>query len=454
VTSVRADSAPCNPLLTEKTEGTQEPQESCKFGDHDAADEPVGGGATDAPSIAGPNAAPRRLDASKETEGTQEPQESWRSLEDDASDEPGIEMAGHYPFAPDFAEMRQRRRQPYDRSGGHMSRHLRIAPAVGLAIGLMTLAGTAQALDEVTFGTNWKAEAEHGGFYQAVAEGIYERYGLDVTIRPGGPQVNHGQLLAAGTIDFNMEGGMFGPFNYVQNEIPMVAVAATFQKDPQILMAHPEQGFETLADLKGHPILISQDARIGFWQWLKTAHGFTDDQIRPYTFNPAPFLADKSAIQQGYVTSEPFAIEREGGFTPKVFLLADAGYNPYSTIIETSWRLVEDNPDLVQRFVDASIEGWYSYLYGDPGPANELIKRDNPEMTDEQIAYSIEKMKEYGIVDSGDALDLGIGAMTDERWRSFFDFTARVGLYPADLDLSRAYTTQFVNKKVGMDLKD
>jgi NitT/TauT family transport system substrate-binding protein len=233
-----------------------------------------------------------------------------------------------------------------------------------------------------------------------------------------------------------------------------VAVAATFQKDPQILMAHPEQGFETLADLKGHPILISQDARIGFWQWLKTAHGFTDNQIRPYTFNPAPFLADKSAIQQGYVTSEPFAIEREGGFTPKVFLLADAGYNPYSTIIETSWQLVEDNPDLVQRFVDASIEGWYSYLYGDPGPANELIKKDNPEMTDEQIAYSIEKMKEYGIVDSGDALDLGIGAMTDERWRSFFDFTARAGLYPADLDLARAYTTQFVNKKVGMDLKD
>ena len=335
-----------------------------------------------------------------------------------------------------------------------MSRHLRIAPALGLAIGLTTIAHSAQALDEVTFGTNWKAEAEHGGFYQAVAEGIYERYGLDVTIRPGGPQVNHSQLLAAGTIDFNMEGGMFGPFNYVQNDIPMVAVAAAFQKDPQILMAHPEQGFETLADLKGHPILISQDARIGFWQWLKTAHGFTDDQIRPYTFNPAPFLADKSAIQQGYVTSEPFAIEREGGFTPKVFLLADAGYNPYSTIIETSWQLVEDNPDLVQRFVDASIEGWYSYLYGDPGPANELIKRDNPEMTDAQIAYSIEKMKEYGIVDSGDALDLGIGAMTDERWRSFFDFTARAGLYPADLDLSRAYTTQFVNKKVGMDLKD
>jgi NitT/TauT family transport system substrate-binding protein len=334
-----------------------------------------------------------------------------------------------------------------------MSKHLRIAPAAGLAIGLATMAGTAQALDEVTFGTNWKAQAEHGGFYQAVADGIYEKYGLDVTIRPGGPQVNHSQLLAAGTIDFNMGGGLFGAFNYVQNDIPMVVVAATFQKDPQILMAHPDQGFETLADLKGHPILISQDARTGYWEWLKSAYGFTDDQIRPYTFNPAPFLADQRAIQQGYLTSEPFAIEREGGFTPQVFLLADHGYSPYSTVIETSWQLVEENPDLVQRFVDASIEGWYSYLYGDPSPANALIKKDNPEMTDEQIAYSIEKLKAYGIVDSGEALELGIGAMTDERWQSFFKFAADAGLYPQDLDLSRAYTTEFVNNKVGMELK-
>ena len=334
-----------------------------------------------------------------------------------------------------------------------MSKHLRIAAALGLAIGLATLAGTAHALDEVTFGTNWKAQAEHGGFYQAVADGTYEKYGLDVTIRAGGPQVNHSQLLAAGTIDFNMGGGLFGAFNYVQNDIPMVVVAATFQKDPQILMAHPDQGLETLADLKGRPILISQDARTGYWEWLKAAYGFTDDQIRPYTFNPAPFLADKSAIQQGYLSSEPYAVEREGGFTPQVFLLADAGYDPYSTTIETSWQLVEENPDLVQRFVDATIEGWYNYLYGDPGPGNALIKQDNPEMTDEQLAYSIEKMKAYGIVDSGEALEVGIGAMNDERWQSFFKFAADAGLYPADLDLARAYTTQFVNKKVGMELK-
>jgi NitT/TauT family transport system substrate-binding protein len=325
--------------------------------------------------------------------------------------------------------------------------------AILAGLGVITLSGPGLALDEVTFGTNWKAQAEHGGFYQAVAAGIYEKHGLDVTIRPGGPQVNHAQLLAAGKIDFNMGGNLFEQFNFVQNDIPMVTVAAIFQKDPQILMAHPDQGYDDLADLKGHPILISQDARTTYWQWLKAAYGFTDDQIRPYTFNSAPFLADKTAIQQGYLTSEPFSIERQAGFTPKVFLLADYGYDTYSTIIETSWQLVHDDPDLVQRFIDASIEGWYGYLYGDPSAANELIKQDNMDMTDEQIAYSIEKLKEYGIVDSREAKELGIGAMTEERWQDFFDFAAGAGLYPADLDLSKAYTLQFVNQKLGMALK-
>lgn len=325
--------------------------------------------------------------------------------------------------------------------------------AFTVAVGLLLANGSAQALDEVTFGTNWKAQAEHGGFYQAVATGIYEKHGLDVTVRPGGPQVNHKQLLIAGKIDFNMGGNMFGAFNYAQNDIPMVAVAAIFQKEPQILMAHPGVGHDSLEALNGKPILVSNDARLSFWQWLKISYGFTDDQIRPYTFNPAPFLADDQAIQQGYVTSEPFAIEQQGGFEPVVFLLADHGYDSYSTTIETSRQLVEDNPDLVQRFVDASIEGWYSYLYGDPTPGNELIKQDNPEMTDEQIAYSIDKLNDYGILDSRDALELGIGAMTDERWQGFFKFAADAELYPADLDISKIYTLQFVNQKVGMDLK-
>ena len=321
------------------------------------------------------------------------------------------------------------------------------------ALTLLALPGPALALDEVTFGTNWKAQAEHGGFYQAVATGIYEKHGLDVTIRPGGPQVNHRQLLLAGKIDFNMAGNMFAAFNNAQNDIPTVMVAAIFQKEPQILMAHPGVGHDSLEDLVGKPILISNDARLTFWAWLKATYGYTDDQIRPYTFNSAPFLADEQAIQQGYVTSEPFAIQREGGFAPVVHLLADSGYTSYSTMIETMRATTEENPDLVQRFVDASIIGWYSYLYGDPAPANALIKADNPDMTDEQIAFSIETLKSYGIVDSGDSEELGIGAMTEARWNDFLAFAKDAGIYPPGLDISGVYSLEFVNKTVGMDMK-
>ena len=313
--------------------------------------------------------------------------------------------------------------------------------------------GPAAALDEITFGTNWKAQAEHGGYYQAVATGIYEDYGLDVTIRPGGPQVNHGQLLAAGRIDFNMGGNMFTSFNYVENDIPAVTIAAIFQKEPQVLLAHPDQGIESFADLRDKTILVGQGGRITYWRWLKSEFGLSDDQLEPYTFNPAPFLADTDKVQQGYVTSEPFAILREGGFEPVVLMMADAGYDTYSTTIVGMRPFIDANRDAVQRFVDASILGWYDYLYGDPAPANALILEENPDMTPAQLAFSLEKMKEYGIVDSGDALELGIGAMTEARWASFWEKTVDWGVYPEDMDYRQAYTLEFVNEGVGLDLK-
>lgn len=299
-------------------------------------------------------------------------------------------------------------------------------------------------LTAVTYGTNWYAQAEHGGFYQAVATGIYEEHGLDVTIQMGGPQVNGTQLLMGGAIDFFMGYGSLA-IKSIEEGIPTITVASMFQKDPQILMAHPGTA-ETLEDLQGRPVFISSAANTTYWPFLRAKFGFTDDMIRPYNFNPGPFLADEEAAQQGYLSSEPLAIAKEGGFEPIVFLLADQGYSPYSTTIECKRELVEQDPDLVQRFVDASIKGWYSYLYGDPAPGNELIKEANPEMTDEQIAYGIEKMKEYGIVDSGDAQDLGIGAMTDERWQDFFDTMASEGVFAPETDYTQAYTLEFVNK--------
>jgi len=330
-----------------------------------------------------------------------------------------------------------------------MRRHYRYATGLLLAA---VMAVPAAAADKVSFGTDWKAQAEHGGFYQALAAGLYAKHGLEVTLRPGGPQVNHAQLLAAGRLDFNMSSNSFIALNYAKENIPMVAVAALFQKDPTVLIAHPGQGNDSLAALKGKPVMIGADARVSWWLFLKAKFGLTDDQIRPYTFSVAPFLANKAAVQQGYLGSEPFVIEREG-VKPVVMLLADAGYSSYGAMIQTSQKLVREKPAVVQRFVDASIEGWYSYLYGDPAPGNALIKKDNPEMTDALIAFGIARMKDHGIVDSGDALAGGVGAMTDARWQDFHSVMAAQGLYPAGLDVKQAYTLDFVNKKVGMSLK-
>ena len=323
---------------------------------------------------------------------------------------------------------------------------------VMLVAGMLAAGGAALAEDKVSFGTDWKAEAEHGGYYQAIAAGIYKKHGLDVTLRQGGPQVNHAQLLAAGRLDFNEAPNSFIPLNFVAENIPMVAVAAMFQKDPAVLIAHPGIGNDSLAALKGKPIMIGADTRVGWWLFLKGKFGYSDAQIRPYTFNVAPFLVDEHAVQQGYVTSEPYIIEQHG-VTPVVLLLADAGYSSYGSIIQTSRQMVEQKPDLVQRFVDASIEGWASYLHGDPSPANALIKKDNPEMTDALLGYAIAKMKQYGIVDSGDATTLGVGVMTDARMKDFFDKMVRSGVTKANLDYRKSYTLQFVGKKVGLDLR-
>ena len=314
-------------------------------------------------------------------------------------------------------------------------------------------AAAQQRLDKVSFGTNWVAEAEHGGHYQALADGTYRRYGLDVTIVPGGPNVNNRILLPVGKLDFFMSANTLQSFDALEQSIPTLAVAAMFQKEPQVLIAHPGQGIEKFEDLKKLTLFVSKEGLASYFQWLKADFGFSEAQVKPYTFNPQPFLADKRSAMQGYVTSEPYAIEKQAGFKPKIFLIADQGFNSYSTLIETRRDLVEKKPDLVQRFVDASIIGWYNYLYGDNRAANALIRRHNPEMTDELIAYSIAKMKEYGIVDSGDAATLGIGAMTDARMKSFYDKMVRAGVTKPSIDLARSYTLQFVNKKVGLDLR-
>ena len=324
-----------------------------------------------------------------------------------------------------------------------------LTPAAVLAS--LLAATPAQALDKVRFGTNWVAEGEHGGFYQALADGTYKKYGLEVEIVPGGPNVNNRILLPVGKLDFFMSANSLQSFDAVAQNIPTLAVAASFQKDPQVLIAHPD--VKTFDALKTRTLFVSKEGMASYFQWLKADFGFNEAKVKPYTFNPQPFLADRHSAMQGYVTSEPFAIEKSAKFKPGVILLADYGFNSYSTLIETRRDVVDRKPDLVQRFVDASIVGWYHYLYGDNAPGNAMIKKLNPEMTDELLAYSVAKMKEYGIVDSGDTLRDGIGAMTDARVTSFFDKMVRAGVVRGDIDYRKTYTLRFINKGVGLDLR-
>ena len=308
-----------------------------------------------------------------------------------------------------------------------------------LVLAASALAAHAQAPDRLVFATDWFAQAEHGGFYQAVAEGIYRRHGLDVTIRMGGPQLNGLQLLAAGQLDVVM-GDALQVLSAVEQNVPVTAIAATFQKNPTVLIAHP--GVARIEDLKGRPIAVSAASNTTFWPWLKGRYGFTDDQKRPYAFSVQPFLVDPKLSQQGFATSEPFSIEK-GGVQPVVFLLAELGYPPYSEVLAVRSDALGKRADALTRFVRASAEGWKSYL-ANPAPGNALIKRDNPQMSDELLAYGHRKMVEYAIVTGGDPSTLGLLTMTDTRWQQTLDFLKSAGLAKAGVDYTKAYTLSIV----------
>ncbi|TNF19856.1 MAG: ABC transporter substrate-binding protein [Rhodobacteraceae bacterium] len=321
------------------------------------------------------------------------------------------------------------------------------------AIGGLCLAGAAWAQDKVVFGTNWLAQGGHGGYYQALADGTYEKYGLDVEIRPGGPQVNNRPMLPAGRLDFLMTGNLLLSFDNVRNGIPTTVVAAIYQKDPQALIAHKGQ-YASFDDLASAPtVLIGKDGQFSFWQWLVKSKGFKDEQLRPYGFNLAQFLSDETIVQQAYGTAEPIYAAEQGAQVD-TFLLADHGYNTYASTIETRQQLIDENPDLVQRFVDASIEGWYTYLYGDRSAAYEAIIAANPEMTVEKLDKEMAQFEALGIIDVGEALENGIGAMDEDRIKAFHDLAVASGIIEEGaVDLSKVADTRFVNKGHGLDIK-
>jgi NitT/TauT family transport system substrate-binding protein len=311
-------------------------------------------------------------------------------------------------------------------------RFLAAAAAAGFALG-------ASAQDKLTFMTSWYAQAEHGGFYQAVATGLYKKHGLDVTVKMGGPQVNGLQLLMAGQADAIM-GYDFQALKAIEQGMPVVTVGTSFQRDLQGMLTHAD--VPNLGGLKGKTILVATSGRSTWWPWLKTKYGYTEEQAKPYTFNLQPFFADTGIAQQGYLSSEPFQADK-AGIKTKFFLFADDGYPPYGSTMVTTQKLVKEKPDVVARFVRASAEGWKSYL-ADPTPGNELIKKDNPNMKDDQLAYAVQKLKENQLVTGGDAAKGGIGVITDDRWKKTYDYMVSAGLLKPDVDYKQAYTTQFV----------
>ncbi len=334
-----------------------------------------------------------------------------------------------------------------------MTRRIGTGVRGALCAGLLALpAGGAAALETVRFGTNWLPQAEHGGFYQSVADGTFEACGLDVEIVPGGPQVNNRALMMAGRLDFYMAGNLLNLFNAVAEGIPSVALMASFQKEPQVILSHPGVA-DTWEDLKDLDLLIGDAGYVSYFQWMIAAHGFRSEQRQVYTFNPAPFIANERLGMQGFLSSEPFAVEQEAGFVPNVFLIADYGWDTYSTMIETMRSTLDERPEVVQCFVEGAILGWYNFLYGDNEAAIALILEANPEMSRDKIDFALERMIEEGIVDSGSALDYGIGNMTMERVESFFNAMVEAGVVDADLDWQQAIDTRFVGQGLGMELR-
>ena len=329
---------------------------------------------------------------------------------------------------------------------------MRITLSTTVAAAALMASGAALAQERVVFGTNWLPQAEHGGFYQSVADGTYAACGLDVEILPGGPQVNNRAMLMAGRIDFYMGGNLLELFSAVEQGIPMVGLMASFQKEPQVILSHPGVA-DTWEELRDLDLLIGDAGYTSYFQWMIAAHGFRDEQRQVYTFNPAPFLANDRLGMQGYLSSEPFAVAEQGGFEPNVFLIADYGWNTYSTIIETMRDTLEERPEVVQCFVEGSILGWYNFLYGDNSAAIAMIREANPEMTPAKIDFAITKMIEEGIVDSGDTLEYGIGMMTEARVESFFDAMVEAGVVNPEIDWRMAIDTRFVGQGLGLELR-
>ncbi|WPB56133.1 ABC transporter substrate-binding protein [Xylophilus sp. GOD-11R] len=326
-----------------------------------------------------------------------------------------------------------------------MKRKINLALAASACVLGAWLPQVAQAKEKIVFLTGWTAQADYGGFYQAVAEGLYDKYGVTVELREGGPGINASQLLAAKAVDFALVQSNDAVVNLRRAGAPVTAVAAFAQKNQQTLITHKGNGIASLADMKGKPVMISTGSATTFWPWLRAKYGFSDTQIRKFAFSLAPFLSDPTAIQQGFVTSTEYLAAQQKAETTS-FLLADYGYASYGVLLVVPEEWIKTKPAAVQAFVDATAEGWQRFLYGNPEPAMALIKQRDPQMTDGLLKFARERLLSMNIVADATTAKLGIGAMSDQRWADHMNVLVQEGVFPAGTDTKGAYTLQFVNR--------
>lgn len=309
----------------------------------------------------------------------------------------------------------------------------------GVVLWTVALSCALQAAEKVRLATDWYPQPEHGGFYHALVKGYYRDAGLDVEILAGGPNAFAVQKVATKAADFGM-GSTDDVLVANERGIPVMAVGATMQHDPQGIMVHEDSPVRSFEDLEGRVVAVAPGTV--WFPYLVKRYQLRKVQERAHNFSVGAFVKDPAYIQQCFLTSEPF-FARQAGAKPRVLLISDSGYDPYRVFF-TRRAMVGEKPEVVKAFVVASLRGWREYLE-DPAPAHAEIRKRNPDLTPDKMDYSHRALREHRFIggkpEEGDLP----GALRGERWQRQFDTMRELGVIRGRFALEEAWTGQFCN---------
>ncbi len=297
---------------------------------------------------------------------------------------------------------------------------------------------TANGLTPVRLQLDWYPQPEHGGFFTAELKGYYKAEGLDVTLVPIPEYGSVAQMVSTGKADFGL-GSSDQILEWDSNGLPLIAVAATMQHDPQAIMVHAGSPVHDFKDLEGHTVGAQTGAT-----WLKyviSRYNLHNVRQIPTTLSIANFLADPNHVQQIFITSEPF-FAKQVGADVRTFLISSSGYDPYRVQF-TTHDFVAQHPDVVAKFVRASARGWQEYLRN-PGPTNEYLLKLNPALNPAQEAYTAQALRDGGFITGGDPTGAQTGRMTAARWQTSYEQLKSLGILHGPIDLTTAYSLKFV----------